>query len=583
MRISEVEIRNYAGFSRQHIPLKPGVALLVGKNNAGKSALLRILKFQNDESWRNYVASDSPASMTVRFSPSAEDELLTRRDRDNRPILVPGEEVRVQVSLSAEGERRLVSAELLTTDGQELPLIGTNPSNGLVQQYWYGPSGTGASSNRGIQSFDFKRLQIPDDLSNAVWIRANRAIGQQVPAAANREIPTDGRLLATFLQTLQGEREDLYSSIEQKFCTCFPEFAKVNVAFQANTQHVIVTLRERAGRRVHLQHCGAGVEQALIMLSCVFGVDRQTLFLIDEPHNFLHPSLERILVDLFSDSGHSFLLATHSAQMINSVPADKIVTIAKPGTPSEQAAAQSQDKGELLSKLGYRNSDLLFHDALIFVEGPSDPTIFAALFAKAECHSPKQLDVGYVELGGTGEFARFEDIQRLVIVQEKLLKSFSKTNTPHVYLFDGDKAQHREQLERTKPAGTQIRPIFLPLYEVENYLLDACAIATAINYTLKSLDFEEAASEQLIQARLDEALKPEELNEESAQLYYPQGWKNREPRRAVKGSRVLSSIYNDYKLYYDKRIGGAEIVAHVQLSEDAKNEITKLFSEFNFA
>jgi hypothetical protein len=577
MRISGVEICNYAGFDRQYLPLKDGVQLLVGKNNAGKSALLRLLKFQTDQSWRNYVANSTPASITVWYTPDNSDTLQTRKDTLGRTVLLPGEVVRVDISLTQAGDVRMQSAALVKPDGRTLPLIGQNLNNRMITVHWYGPNDNQGGGSQSVANYDLKQLQIPDDLKNAIWIKASRSVAYPMPASANREVPTDGRTLATFLQTLQGDRDDLYEAIQEKFCTCFPEFTKVNVKFQVESQgisqNVLVTLREKGGRRVDLQNSGAGVEQALIMLACIFGTDEQNLFLVDEPHNFLHPSLERIFVDLLLESKHSFLLATHSAQMINRVPPEQIVVIAKPGTPKSSTREAPQGRGELLAQLGYRNSDLLFHDALIFVEGPSDPAILAALFAKAGSHSPKHLDIGYVELGGTGEFPNFEAIQRLVIVQEKLLKAFSKTNLPHVYLFDGDKAKYREKLEKTRPAGTQIRPIFLEAYEVENYLLDPQAITATINAELESLGLEQTALVDAIQGRLDELLNPEKLTQETAKGYYPQGWSNRAPRIAIKGSKVLNDLYATFLLTYDKRTSGAELVAKVTLGEPAKAEI----------
>jgi len=316
------------------------------------------------------------------------------------------------------------------------------------------------------------------------------------------------------------------------------------------------------------------------MLTCVFGLRDERLFLIDEPHNFLHPSLERVLIDLFSESQHSFVLATHSAQMINRVPPNRIISIEKPGT-SKSVYVKGADKAQVLSHLGFRNSDLLFHDALIFVEGASDPPLFEALFEKAGCSTPKALDVGYVELGGTGEFQSFDAIQRLVIVQERLLQSFSKTHVPHVYLFDGDKAEYRERLERTKPAGTTITPVFLDVYEVENYLLDAASIEIAINSELRSLDLPTTATVEIIQKRLDVLLCPEKLGAAEQKKFYPQGWKDK-PSFALKGSRALEDIYSSFSLTYNKRTSGTEIASNIVLSNEAKAEICRLFKSFNF-
>ena len=43
MKLVGIEIRDYACFERQFIPIRSGLNLLVGKNNAGKTSLLKAI------------------------------------------------------------------------------------------------------------------------------------------------------------------------------------------------------------------------------------------------------------------------------------------------------------------------------------------------------------------------------------------------------------------------------------------------------------------------------------------------------------------------------------------------------------
>ena len=47
--------------------------------------------------------------------------------------------------------------------------------------------------------------------------------------------------------------------------------------------------------------------------------------LIDEPHSFLHPTAERLLLEfLRRNQQHKYVITTHSAIFINAVPASQI-------------------------------------------------------------------------------------------------------------------------------------------------------------------------------------------------------------------------------------------------------------------
>jgi hypothetical protein len=94
-----------------------------------------------------------------------------------------------------------------------------------------------------------------------------------------------------------------------------------------------------------------------------------------EPHPYLHPMAERQVVDfLFSHTEHRYVIATHSAILINSVPADRILVLGNSNTVA-MPTSESSSVPALLHSLGYRNSDLLFNDRLIFIEGESDQDV----------------------------------------------------------------------------------------------------------------------------------------------------------------------------------------------------------------
>src|SRR5258708_37214879 len=82
MKLLGAEIRNFACFEKQYVPLRQGIGVLVGKNNAGKTAILRALSAlralpfgpTGTPGQRNvpinldgYMTNDSPTSFSIEI------------------------------------------------------------------------------------------------------------------------------------------------------------------------------------------------------------------------------------------------------------------------------------------------------------------------------------------------------------------------------------------------------------------------------------------------------------------------------------------------------------------------------------
>jgi hypothetical protein len=146
---------------------------------------------------------------------------------------------------------------------------------------------------------------------------------------------------------------------------------------------------------------------------------------------------ERQVVDfLFSHTEHRYVIATHSAILINSVPADRILVLGNSNTVA-MPTSESSSVPALLHSLGYRNSDLLFNDRLIFVEGESDQDILPLLLlCNPRLSRPDLEKTGFPVRDGEGRL-RGRDQQTSLLYWEKFLVQLGKQNSPRVYLFYG--------------------------------------------------------------------------------------------------------------------------------------------------
>lgn len=291
--------------------------------------------------------------------------------------------------------------------------------------------------------------------------------------------------LGPFLDTLLSNNREAFYRIQKVITDIFPEFKFVNPHKSQNGVSLTLTLA-KTGEEIPLTHCGTGVEQILALATFVVTAEPGTLVLLDEPHSYLHPTAERKVTDfLLAHSELRYVIATHSAILINSVHPDRILLLGDSDivdrTPKP---ANSDSLPSLIHSLGYKNSDLLFNDRLILVEGESDQEILPLLLAQSPTIGSTALGrTGFPVMNGEGKL-RGRQQQTSILYWEEFLSELGKNQMPRVYLFDGGCVQEdRSLLQKSKiferDSGAYLK--FLKMHEIENYLLTADAILATLS------------------------------------------------------------------------------------------------------
>lgn len=111
----------------------------------------------------------------------------------------------------------------------------------------------------------------------------------------------------------------------------------------------------------------------MVILAAAATVVENSIMCIEEPEIHLHPTLQRkLLAYLSTRTSNQYFIATHSAHMLDSSRAS-IFHVRHNGTRSEISyAGHPRERAEICADLGYRASDLVQANAVIWVEGPSD-------------------------------------------------------------------------------------------------------------------------------------------------------------------------------------------------------------------
>jgi AAA domain, putative AbiEii toxin, Type IV TA system len=522
-----IRVSNFASFvDSEPFTIRDGLNVFLGINNSGKTALLLAIAGLSESAWQNqsfrefmpgYFHKDADPMLTVEFIlPADQREKVLRRlcelggnpDFDPTPSSVP-ESLRFQWLLI---ENRAALCGMLFRGGPDSTERNLINWAGVViehpqgKQRVYGSSGLPGSRGRTNHATDFfiaqdpvfltSNLGWPSIFSSPIILSAQRRSPARMQYVHTVELDSIGSNLALVLATAWLTTEslpngrDLVKRIESYMGHIFPEIKGIRTPSipSPNTglpSSVEVVIDLTNGRTVSLDRSGTGVQQMLCLVTGAVLTQKQTLFLIDEPHSFLHPAAERGLLELLenltAERHHIFVIATHS-HIFASHARERIYAVSMIGASSKVRTIDGVQKA--LDTLGVRNMDLFTYDMILFVEGPSDCDVFQKVLA--HFHPNRQLDrMKIVPLGGDG---LLKSKTRRQVVKILVRSNATETHVPLILIFDSNdwNASEQQDLRQVCKQSQTAGVHFLALPELENYLLEPTAIAHVINEKLGS-------------------------------------------------------------------------------------------------
>lgn len=477
--IKRIVLKNYKGFESYEVTLKPGLNVLAGANNAGKSTLLSAMRLLSVAI--HMMKNRKPNTAIEAGDYRGSGWLLTSRAFEDAAIETDNLYYEFDVS-------------------REVSIVAFSSDNDSVTLYW--PSGDVQEKPYVYYSIG-RRAKIGTD--------PYKTFKNRFPSLGAIPVlnPLDVREYQRELSTCKAKFGSKVSSryfrnalyyLDEGELDRFAQFLHSYTPEMAHLRREISTYDDGSGySKVYLNFfydekddlhprelrwAGDGFQIWMQLLFHIWQRLDQDVLILDEPDVFLHPDLLARLSRLIQiEFEGQVLVATHSVEFISSVSQDSIIWIDR-NEPSASRVMRGDELSEVLEPLGsgfyFTMNRALRQECVLFVEGSSDFDLIRAF--------SKILGFGNLSRGIGFSVVYLEGIENRVLAEHFRKVAVSLGRTVKIFvLLDGDgrsDAENSSLLDVFDLSGGSLSCHIWARRDFESYLLVPTVLSKLVDASL---------------------------------------------------------------------------------------------------
>jgi len=594
IQFQTVQVLNYKSFRDSgEITLDARFNVIVGKNDAGKSAFVEALSLQaQSKPHRTHSIVPEPGSPTnsksltifsIYLTPEDLTKLLSIRTLVCVPYKHKEEDqesafARFQDAIAQGGKFVIRWTNGKATQGYFETYGDCEPKSEFIyiknplHPHGFEPVFQGHGTLNGASLTDI----VAGAFASRIYtFRAERLNIGECRVGSNKSLKPDASNLAEVLNVLISSNPKKHERFLESVRTVFQHITEISAPLISdNIASVMIwsDSSEREDLAVSLSESGTGIGQVLAILYVVVTSDSPKVIIIDEPQSFLHPGAVRKLLEVLREyPQHQYIITTHSPTAVAATGAESLIQVRRDGYESVIDSISARNANDLrlfLADVGASLSDVFGADKVLWVEGKTEEMCFPILIRKL--NQTPLLGLQIVAVQNTGDLEG-KLASRVFDIYNRLTSAHTLLPPAIAFILDREGKSKRAMEEINRKSSNQV--CWLPRRMYENYLLDPESIVRVINE-----DDTQREAEITIQDVEDwidlHATDPEYFDLGTPAAPYPSNdWKEK-----VHAANLLADLFSQLT---DQRVSYQKVRHGLRITESLISEPTPAILELS--